>query len=505
MRRRLLGLVAVWILLTGALWGAFFVRSEAGMVVAGHDAVVRPTLDHQVRIETGPYLPDLRMPSDGRIGVRIAMGKTTAQSTNELIERYALIAGNPDVEVRAVAREVKALALDAALRSGLVALVPVLGWVLLGRERRHQLRRPSRRGLAVTAGVVLFATFVAWQPWRPHSPRLESGDWITLQEAVPDVTVPADLRRVEVQGNVLTQNTETLIRDAFGYYDRSTAFYRGLVDLAPEIADRLHRPTEGQTVAVLVSDRHDNIGMDPVVRTVADLAGATAVIDAGDDTSAGQEWEAFSLESLDDAFSDFDDRIVVTGNHDHGGFVADHLERRGWTHLDHSVAEKFGVRFFGVDDPRSSGLGAFIPVDGPTFGEEKETLADEVCELDEKGERVATLVVHDANMGRTALDRGCVDLIVAGHTHVQVGPEQVLGDNGRTGWTFTNGTTGGAAFAVAVGGKLRREAQFTFVTYADGVPVGLQPVKVSTNGVFTVDPYIDLGIDPEVSPATRTD
>ena len=135
----------------------------------------------------------------------------------------------------------------------------------------------------------------------------------------------------------------------------------------------------------------------------------------------------------------------------------------------------------------------------------RERLAVAERNLASARERVATLVVHDANMGRTALDRGCVDLVVAGHTHVQIGPEQVLGENGRTGWTFTNGTTGGAAFAVAVGGKLRREAQFTFLTYADGVPVGLQPVKVSTNGVFTVDPYVDLGLDPEVSSPDTTD
>lgn len=503
--RRVLGLLAVWVLLAAALWGVFFVRSETAMVVAGHDAVVRPTFDRHVRLETGPYLPDLRMPTDGRVGVRIAMGKTTARSTNELIQRYALIAGNPDVEVRAVTREVKGLAVDAALRSALLALIPVLGWELLGHRRRSELRRPTRRGLAITGGVTVFAIFVAWQPWRPALPRLETGDWITLQEAVPEVTVPADLRRVEVQGNVLTQNTETLVSDAFGYYDRSTAFYRGLVEKAPEIAGQLRRPEEGQTVAVLVSDRHDNIGMDRVVRTVAELAGATAVLDAGDDTSAGQEWEAFSLESLDDAFDDYDDRVFVTGNHDYGGFVADHLEKRGWTHLDHSAAEKFGVRFFGVDDPRSSGLGAFIPVDGPSFSEEKETLADEVCELDDRGERVATLIVHDANMGRTALDRGCVDLVLAGHTHVQVGPERVMGENGRTGYTYTNGTTGGAAFAVAVGGKLRREAEFTFVTYEDGRPVGLQPVKVSTNGLYDVESYIALDLDPEVSSSNPTD
>ena len=39
---------------------------------------------------------------------------------------------------------------------------------------------------------------------------------------------------------------------------------------------------------LLVSDRHDNIGMDQVARAVADAGGATAVFDAGDDTSTGR-------------------------------------------------------------------------------------------------------------------------------------------------------------------------------------------------------------------------
>ena len=493
--RRIVGLSAAWLLLAVPIWAALFVRSEAAMVVAGHDAVVRPTFDHHVRLETGPYLPDFRMSSDSLVGVRITMGKTESQSTNELIQRYALIAGHTDVEARAVTREVKRLAFDAALRAAVLALLPVLVWELVGSRRRRELRRPTRRGLAVTAGFVLLATFTAWQPWRPPLPRVDAGGWVSLPDALPGVSVPADLREVEVQNAIFTQSTKGLVADLFGYYDRSKAFYKRLVEQVPDAARGLHPAAEGQTVAVLVSDRHDNINMDAVVRAFAEQAGASAVIDAGDDTSAGQSWEAFSLESLDDELGGIGDRVAVSGNHDHGRFVSGYLARHGWTHLDHRGTQKFGVRLFGVDDPRASGLGAFIPVKGPTFAEESATLADEVCALDAKGERVATLVVHDARMARSALERGCTDLVVAGHVHVQLGPDRVVGENGSSGYTYTNGTTGGAAFAVAAVGKLRREAEFTFVTYAEGRPVGIQPVRVSTHGQFTVDPYIVLNLD----------
>jgi hypothetical protein len=258
----------------------------------------------------------------------------------------------------------------------------------------------------------------------------------------------------------------------------------------------VRRPGEDETVAVLVSDRHDNIGMDEVVREVADVAGATVVLDAGDDTSTGNTWEAFSLDSLDKAFEDYDARVAIAGNHDNGTFVSRYLRKLGWTHLDGKPVEPFAdVRVTGVDDPRSSGLGTWRDEKGLSFDEVEQRIADDVCQLDEDGDRVATLLVHDANLGRTALQRGCVDLVLAGHVHSQLGPTKVLGTNGKVGWSYTNGTTGGAAYAIAIGSKLRRDAQFTLVTYAEGKPVGIQPVTVKTTGAIQVADYIPIELE----------
>jgi predicted phosphodiesterase len=245
-------------------------------------------------------------------------------------------------------------------------------------------------------------------------------------------------------------------------------------------------------VAVLVSDRHDNIGMDPVVRKVADEAGATAVIDAGDDTSTGEPWEEFSLESMDTSFEGFD-QVFIEGNHDNGSFVKRHLSSLGWTHLDAKAVKPFaGVRMTGVDDPRSSGLGSWLDEKGLSYDEVRQRLADDVCALDAKGERIATVVVHAASLAKTALERGCTDLVVAGHIHSQLGPTRVVGENGKAGYTYTNGTTGGAAYAIAIGSKLRRDAEFTFITYRGGRPVGIQPVTVKTTGVLSVAPYLSF-------------
>ena len=50
-----------------------------------------------------------------------------------------------------------------------------------------------------------------------------------------------------------------------------------------------------------------------------------------------------------------------------------------------------------------------------------------------------------------------------------------MGENGATGYSYTTGTTGGAAYAIALGSKPRRPAGISLITYRDGRPVGVQP------------------------------
>jgi hypothetical protein len=225
------------------------------------------------------------------------------------------------------------------------------------------------------------------------------------------------------------------------------------------------------------------------------------LLDGGDDTSTGEAWEAFSLDSLTKAFDGYEQQVAVAGNHDNGRFVSDYLADHGVTMLTgEPIKGVDGIRLIGAPDPRSSGLGNWKTITGTTFDEQADSLADAACTADEDGKRVGTLLVHDANLGRPALDRGCVDLVLAGHLHVQVGPDEVVGDNGRTGTTYTNGTTGGAAYAFALGSKIRRDAEVTLVTFRDGRPVGLQPVAIRTNGDIVVKDFVDLPLG-----STRSD
>lgn len=503
MRGRLLGrwstgagYAVAWLLLAGLLALLLFTTGSRATNLASHDAVVQPRLDGRVVVRTGPVLPDLRLPAGGPIGADVVLGKTDAESVAELFQRYAVLAGSPQGQVDRLRDAVTQLAWDSALRGGALAVLPVLGWALLGRARRRELVRavPSRRGLVVAAVLGLVAAVVA-QPFRTDGTEAGTvaGDagWQSLEDFLgPAVVLPAQARSFEVRGDVTTSQTRRLIESALDTYDRSNAFYDAAALAAGDL--ELRAPGPEDTVVTLVSDRHDNIGMDRVARAIGDAAGATAVFDAGDDTSTGRSWEAFSLDSLDAVFGDLDGRWAVTGNHDNGTFVGSYLADLGWTVLNgEPVDGPGGVRLLGVGDPRSSGLGSWRDETGLSFAEVESRVADAACAADDDGKRISTVLVHDTNLGREALSRGCTDLVVGGHVHVRSGPTPVVGEAG-SGTTYTTGTTGGAAYAVALGSKPRRAAEVSLLTYRDGVPVGVQSVLLQTDGTFEVRGYAEL-------------
>jgi predicted phosphodiesterase len=470
-----------------------FYNDSRTLVVAGHDAEVRPTVGRDAVVRTGPLLPDFRSTDVGPIGVEILLGKTEVDSVDELFERYAFIASEPDAQIAKVETAVRDMAVSAALRGLGLGLVPVAVWLLLGPHRRGELFRGvrTRRGL-VAAGLLAVLPLALWQPWNaPADTQDEQQSWIPLEDFLAGaVTLPPEARGIEIRSGATTSQTRRLVASAVDTYERSKDFYDAAAADAARLPIRAAR--EDETVALLVSDRHDNIGMDRVARAIGDAAGATAVLDAGDDTSTGQPWEAFSLDSLDRAFRDLD-RYAVAGNHDHGSFVRRYLADRDWQMLDGQVVDgPGGGTILGVDDPRSSGLGNWRDETGLNFAEVGDRLADAACDAPDP---ITTLLVHDADLGDEALARGCVDLVLGGHTHVQSGPDTVTGSNGETGHTFTNGTTGGAAYAIAVGSKPRRDADVSLVTYRDGRPVGIQWVRLRTDGSYLVGRYSPLARD----------
>ena len=497
---RLIGaLVGTWAVVAVPVAGLVFTQSSETTAVAGHEAVVSPAFDGYATLDLGPYLPNLRYPSGRALGAHIDLGKTNLTSYEALISRYATIGAQPEGEIAKVAAALRDIAIGSALSGALAGLAAPALWLLLGARRRAELcERVTARQAGVAALSLVVVAVAVVRPWDGGDPALEQeAAWHPLSKELPDVPIPEQAQPLEVEAGLFTSGTKRIAESMLDSYGKSITFYEDIVEAVPGIADQIRTPEEGETVALLVSDRHDNVGMDKVARAIGDAGGATVLLAAGDDTSTGSPWEAFSLDSLDRVFADYDHRFAITGNHDHGEFVGKYFDKLGFTRLDGEEAEgPDDLRFFGADDPRSSGLGSWREETGLSFSEHAELVADQLCEYDEEGDRIATLLVHDANTGRYALERGCVDLVVGGHVHAQLGPTAVTGENGKTGYTYTNGTTGGAAYAVAIGSKLRRDAQVTLVTYRDGRPVGIQPVTVRTVGDFQVSPYIELDPPP---------
>ncbi len=399
----------------------------------------------------------------------------------------------PTAQIAKVQGVVLDMAVAAAVRGLAVGLLPVVVFLLLGRHRRGQLFRGlgTRQGLFALVLLLVLPALI-WQPWEsPAERQEEQGRWETLEDYVgAEAVLPREVRDIEIRTSAVTTSSRRLVLSALGTYSTSKDFYSDAAAAAADLELRI--PEEGETVALLVTDRHDNIGMDRVARAVGEAAGATVVLDGGDDTSTGQPWEAFSLDSLSEAFDGWD-RFGVAGNHDHGDFVSSYLADQGWTMLDGEVVDApWGGTLLGVDDPRSSGLGSWRDETGLSFGEVETRLADAACAASADGVRVSTVLVHDANLGREALSRGCVDLVVGGHTHVQAGPDPVVGDNDAVGYRWTNGTTGGAAYAIALGSKPRRNADVSLVTYADGRPTGLQWVRLRTDGSWRVGDWAPI-------------
>lgn len=492
-----LALVVIALLVGAPVALSTFLHSQRHIVIGAHNATIEPVLDGHATLDFGPLLPQVRLPSGAPagIGVDIALGTAEVDSLDELVARDAVIASQPQGEIAAVRSEVGEM-LGAAILRGLgigviVAIGSSLAWKAVGPERRSLLwqaaRRPSRRQVvwaSVTGAVVLFAGVLVVVPEQGQGRPTSS--WLPLVQAFPDVPKDPVLDRVEVANGSAMEGSKAVVQGALETYHASVEFYGALALRAA--TTNVRRPRKGETTALVVTDRHDNIGMDPVAQAIAARARARLLIDLGDDTSNGGSWERFSINSLAREFRGF--RVVsITGNHDQGPNVHDAMRDSRFRVLSGRPVNVAGIRFLGASDPRSSGLTAGYTGDESdniaAIGEQDALLTRTAC----RDRRVAVLMVHSAAASRKASRSGCVDLVLSGHLHRQVGPDRIRGANGRFTTTLATGSTGGAVYAFALGSKLRRPAQVAVVTFSKGRPVGLQPVNFDPGGTIDVEKY----------------
>ncbi|MET1038277.1 MAG: metallophosphoesterase [Aeromicrobium sp.] len=505
MRRALRFLTVLAVVLAVAVPTAWtlFLQSERYLVIGAHDAIVRPVTDGHATLDFGALLPQVRVPIDvpGNIGVAIDLGDSQGAGLEEMLARDAVIASQPEGEISAISSAIIGMAVSAALRGlglGLLAgLLTVLIWTGLGAARRRELRsrlvHPDRSQVllgSVTALVVVGSLVLVAVPGGDGRPTKE---WVPLTQEFPELPADsAELRTIELAQGSATSSSRALVEGALYLYRDSVTFYEAL-DVNAEQAV-LRTPGEGETTALVVTDRHDNIGMDPVVRTIADRAQARMLVDLGDDTGQGASWESFSINSLSREFDGFE-TVAVAGNHDTDA-VAEQMADQGFTVLDGEPVEVGGVRFLGASDPRGTTLTGYTE-DATTrsggLADQDVALRDTACAADGAGERVAVLAVHSWASASEVAASGCVDLVLTGHLHYQVGPTAIDGPGETTTTRLTTGTTGGAVLPIALGSSLRRQAQVSVVTFdAEGVPVGLQVVSFNPSKVIEVADYVEL-------------
>ena len=232
-----------------------FMTDERATVIAGHDVVVSPTRDGWATFDLGAFLPDVRYPTDP-LGVTVDVGATKLDDYNALIQRYAVIASQPEGEVAKVSELLTDMAFDAMAFGAVVGLAGPALWLLLGSRRRRELLRAltTRRAMAGRCcgrgrrwgdGV----TSVFLEDDRAEDSVAGSHDWQPIGELITERTISGPEARLQIQGGLMTSGTKSADPERVRTYDTSVTFYRDLAERAAAIGPELRQPSDDETVA----------------------------------------------------------------------------------------------------------------------------------------------------------------------------------------------------------------------------------------------------------------
>jgi hypothetical protein len=242
---------------------------------------------------------------------------------------------------------------------------------------------------------------------------------------------------------------------------------------------------EDLVTLLLISDLHCNIGMAPLIRTVAERSGADVVLNAGDTTMNGTSVESYCVDAFAGAVPGGVTTVVADGNHDSVETSAQE-RANGQTVLDGEVVEVEGIRILGDRDPLDSRLGDLGPK--PPREETPEEYAARMTETacaDPEG--VDLLLIHTPRVGNEAIESGCVPNQVSGHMHTRSGPERT-----GQGVRYVSGSTAGAVKDELRIGPLKGTAEMTVLRFDPQQRriVDWQLVQVGTDASAAVWPRL---------------
>ena len=134
-------LFATWLLVAAPTAVTLFLTGSRTTVVAGHDAVVSPTLDGYATLDLGPYLPNFRYPQRRH---RRRTHRPRQDHRRQLLRPdRALRVHRLRVPRGRSARSIATLtdlAVDSAVDGALLGLVAPAVVLLVGRRRWAELR-----------------------------------------------------------------------------------------------------------------------------------------------------------------------------------------------------------------------------------------------------------------------------------------------------------------------------------------------------------------------------
>lgn len=263
---------------------------------------------------------------------------------------------------------------------------------------------------------------------------------------------------------------------------------------APSSAEPTPTPTPEPTgrpedivTLLMVTDLHCNVGMAGVVGEAARLAGAQAVLNAGDTVISGTSVEEFCVQALAGAVPSDVPIVVADGNHDSEETTAQE-RRAGNVVLEGEPLVVAGVRILGDIEPTLTTVTEGTRLKGEeTRAQMARRLAARACEAQDAGEQVDILMVHNPRAGVAPMSTGCIPLQLSGHMHRQIGPTPQ-----GLGLLYVAGSTGGATLGGQTIGPLQAAGVMTVLRFD---PVGHRPVAhriitIGTDSSASLGPWL---------------
>jgi len=506
-RRRWLlhGLLALVALLAALVFGVTTATAQSSL--GPHEARYDVTTDATVTIDVGPLgTLQIDSPLPLGLGARVTVeeipadvdalhGIDTLQALTGDLNSYLQFFTGPQATIEDAARALVANALWRTL-GALVVLVALwfAGRWLLGPGRREELAgRLAPHTAQLTAGglaVVLVGTLVTASERGDAAERTAS----QTASAVFDGT-PLEGARITGRLGGIVDTYGGLVVKAFQeneeFYDRADDSLvaawgdwearRDARDVDGDDGDATGDdapaatagPTAGTSAGptadpgeptgeeaepltlLVISDLHCNVGMAPLITSLAEMSGAQVVLDAGDTTMNGTSVEQYCVTTFARAIPDGVDLVTAPGNHDSAETTAQYA-RAGATVLDGGVIDVRGMRILGDHDPKATRL-IQTQTQDESYAEVGARLSEVACD-DSDG--VDLVLFHNPRTAPAMLADGCVPALVSGHMHTRTDPEQI-----GEGIRYISSSTAGAQENEPRIGPLKGTAEMTLLRW----------------------------------------